>query len=67
MFQIWMLAHMGIFTLSKKIVKQGQVLSTLNYNVILNNVFENISDEFRNVIQIDKFYVSLGNDKNFEI
>ncbi len=70
-------AHMGIFSIYAAVKKNCKVtaiepclanLSTLNYNVILNNVFENIficPNAISNVTQIDKFYVSLGNDKNF--
>lgn len=70
-------AHMGIFSIYAAVKKNCKVtavepclanLSTLNYNVILNNVFENIficPNAISNVTQIDKFFVSLGREKNF--
>ena len=70
-------AHMGIFSIYAAVKKNCKVtavepclanLSTLNHNIILNNAFENIficPNAISDVTQIDKFYVSLGNDKNF--
>lgn len=70
-------AHMGIFSIYAAVYKNCKVtavepclanLSTLNYNVILNKVFDIVficPNAISNITQIDKFYVSLGNDKNF--
>jgi len=70
-------AHMGIFSIYASIKRMCNVvavepclgnLSTLNYNIILNNLQNKIficpnavSDETK----VDKFFVSLGKEKNF--